>query len=66
MVAGERCKIGYEEQIEEKLDGVGFMSLVKYKFCLVGTDAWILYPRDNVVFSLSLTLQIPVTVSVGG
>lgn len=37
VIGGECCQVGYEEQIEEELDRVGFMALREDKVLLVGT-----------------------------
>jgi hypothetical protein len=60
VVCGECCKIGYEEQVEEQFNAVGFVALREDERVVICTDQWRLDPWCAVVQPLQMLLRVAV------
>jgi hypothetical protein len=60
VVCGEGCKIGYEEEIEEQFNTVGFMALREDKGIVIGTHEWRLDPWCGVMEALQMLLLVTI------
>jgi hypothetical protein len=64
VVCGKRCEIGYEEEVEEQFNAVGFMALGENERVMIRTHEWGFNPWCGLMKTFEMLLFVAVEVLV--